>query len=214
MGKTLGQKIKAIRLNLGKNMEEFGRMVDNANKGLVSRWENDKSIPGIERLHIIAKLGNISFEELMETEDIKSLIEVSSRLQRHLNITIYNVEDLTRLLNSMQSKEILIEDIIDDKEAIIATYEFHLNQIKEVSKLLSDELEIHNELLKDLKEINDILQNFVAHEIVNAINNNETKSIPIDKLLNERANIILDNKVLSKDEIIRALQILRLTFGN
>lgn len=64
--KFISQRIKIIRLSLGKNKREFGEIFDPpASDSIVSRWEADKSIPNAERLKKIADLGNISVDELL-----------------------------------------------------------------------------------------------------------------------------------------------------
>ena len=60
----LGQRIKSIRLRLGKNQSEFGEMFDPpAPKGAVSRWEHGGG-PNKKRLKKIAELGGVSVEFL------------------------------------------------------------------------------------------------------------------------------------------------------
>ncbi len=61
----LGNRIKAIRMKLGKNQTEFGNMFDPpAPKGAVSRWEHGGS-PNKKRLKKIADLGGVSVEYLI-----------------------------------------------------------------------------------------------------------------------------------------------------
>lgn len=61
----LGQRIKSIRLRLGKNQSEFGEMFDPpAPKGAVSRWEHGGG-PNKQRLKKIAELGGVSVEYLV-----------------------------------------------------------------------------------------------------------------------------------------------------
>ena len=59
-----GEKIKEIRLSLGENLETFAARFD-ANRGLVSAWENGRFIPNPERLLTIAKLGGMTVEQLL-----------------------------------------------------------------------------------------------------------------------------------------------------
>lgn len=61
--KLLGKKIKNIRLNKGLTMEEFGKML-NTSKSSVSMWESGRSLPNKDRLKIIAKLGDLTVDEL------------------------------------------------------------------------------------------------------------------------------------------------------
>lgn len=69
----IAEKIKHIRIGLGKSMEEFGDLFEpKASKGVVSNWENNYNLPNNERLKRIAELGRISIEELMqETSSLK-----------------------------------------------------------------------------------------------------------------------------------------------
>lgn len=75
---TLGERIKFIRHEKHLTLADFGSLLDPpANKGLVSRWEHDKSIPGQERLKQIAKIGNISLEYLKNGQiDVDKLYDV------------------------------------------------------------------------------------------------------------------------------------------
>lgn len=62
---TLGDRIKFIRHEKHLTQGEFGNLFNPpANKGVVSRWENNENIPGEDRLKQIAKMGDISVEYL------------------------------------------------------------------------------------------------------------------------------------------------------
>lgn len=60
----VGQRIKNIRLSKGMTLEEFGKIF-NATKGNVLKWEKGQSLPNPERLKTIAKLSDITVEELL-----------------------------------------------------------------------------------------------------------------------------------------------------
>lgn len=62
--KAVGARIRKIRLEKGMTLEEFGKLMG-ADKGIVSRWENGKSVPKAERLKTVAKLGDMTVEELL-----------------------------------------------------------------------------------------------------------------------------------------------------
>lgn len=76
--KEVGRRIKAIRQDRGFSQQEFGEKLTNANKSLVSRWENGKNLPNNERLKSIAEIGDMTVEELLygDTDKIKSLDDV------------------------------------------------------------------------------------------------------------------------------------------
>lgn len=65
--KVLGQRIKAIRLDKGMTLEEFGSLF-NASKSIVSRWESGVSSPTPERLKSIAKIGDMTVSQLLNGE--------------------------------------------------------------------------------------------------------------------------------------------------
>ena len=61
---SVGQRINKIRLSKGMTMEEFGNLLSTS-KSIVYRWEIGKSVPAPERLKTIAKIADISVEELL-----------------------------------------------------------------------------------------------------------------------------------------------------
>lgn len=61
---AIGQRIKQIRLDKGMTLEEFGKLFG-ASKGNVGMWEKGSSLPNPERLKAIAKIGDMTVEELL-----------------------------------------------------------------------------------------------------------------------------------------------------
>lgn len=67
MNKEIGKRIKAIRLELGLTMEEFGlKFNQTASKGAVSNWENGYNLPNARRLKKIAELGNTTVSDILK----------------------------------------------------------------------------------------------------------------------------------------------------
>lgn len=70
----LGQKISSIRLNLGLSQEQFAEKVgnltgsDTISKGTVNNWERGRNKPNKARQIAIAKLGNMTRDELVNDE--------------------------------------------------------------------------------------------------------------------------------------------------
>jgi transcriptional regulator with XRE-family HTH domain len=62
---ALGNRIQAIRKQSGMTLKEFGEIIDNADKSLVSRWEKGLTIPNNARLRMIADRSNLSVNELL-----------------------------------------------------------------------------------------------------------------------------------------------------
>ncbi|MBG9987868.1 helix-turn-helix transcriptional regulator [Aerococcaceae bacterium DSM 111176] len=68
----IGKRIRSIREKLGMTSEEFAELFDPpASKGTVSKWENGRYLPNNKRLVKIARLGNISVEELLYGEKLE-----------------------------------------------------------------------------------------------------------------------------------------------
>lgn len=60
----IGSKIKKMRINLGETMEEFAARF-NSSKGTINNWEKDRNRPNKTNLKIIAKIENITVNELL-----------------------------------------------------------------------------------------------------------------------------------------------------
>lgn len=65
---TLADKIKAIRLSLGLNQEDFAERLGTAQSTVV-RWEKG-SVPQGDKLHLISLLGNTTVERLLNLDEL------------------------------------------------------------------------------------------------------------------------------------------------
>ena len=77
--RSLGERIKRIRIEYGDNLQRFGERVaetmgipkDQAPAdSLVSRWEKGKNRPNSERLKAIAELGGITVNQLLNSNPL------------------------------------------------------------------------------------------------------------------------------------------------
>ena len=80
----VGERIKNIRLNKRMTGSEFGRLVDNVDKGQISHWEKGVCLPNAIRLGIIADIAGITIYELLygEREEIELKIGRASCRER------------------------------------------------------------------------------------------------------------------------------------
>src|SRR5690625_2238912 len=62
---SLGMRIHRIRKEKGLTLEEFGQLIDNASKSVVSKWERGITMPNNKRIKIIADISQISVFELL-----------------------------------------------------------------------------------------------------------------------------------------------------
>lgn len=74
MSSTLGKRIENIRLELGLNKTEFGKLFGTTGS-LVKKWESDKVVPNENRLKAIAKLRGVSVESILYDIDIDKIFE-------------------------------------------------------------------------------------------------------------------------------------------
>ncbi|WP_455937109.1 helix-turn-helix domain-containing protein [Gemella morbillorum] len=84
--KAVGKRIFNIRNSLNLTLEQFGKL-DNlkASKSIVLRWENGTSLPNRSRLETIAKIGNMTVNELLygnSEKDKEELFEGIIKLPR------------------------------------------------------------------------------------------------------------------------------------
>lgn len=101
----IADKIRTIRLNLGMNMDEFGkRLSPVATKGTISKWENGKYIPNNTRLKQIAELGDTTTEDLLNDKVHNNFHVILKQLrinkgltQKQLGILINKKESTVRM---------------------------------------------------------------------------------------------------------------------
>ncbi|MER2078061.1 helix-turn-helix domain-containing protein [Psychrobacillus psychrotolerans] len=241
MGNSLGQKIKEIRLKKGLNMEDFGKLINNANKSLVSKWENDKSVPGIERLHLISDIGKIPIEELIESQQITTSLNEIRYIADNLDSSILYFNILTELLDSLDSKinnfnimdkyeSNVLENFYTDlsninrqlqsnryefyqiKEAVIAAYKF-INQVT-----LRNNPTIKDTNISKPEYTQQLLPGFENEtsevETDLKVKVDVSYNIDLEEVFSSNTNLILNNKPLSINDKHRTLQILKLVFPN
>lgn len=154
--KKVGNRILQIRNNLNYTLEEFGNMKEiQAERSNVSKWERGASLPNRVRLEKIAKIGNITFNQLLYgsideflENNIEELIkesdypidltdnELSEKLKRELIEYV-----LLRLneYNSYQQDENLIDNVDTlCSKATSFISEYIYNDIVKLTELLSD----------------------------------------------------------------------------
>ena len=100
--RALGQRIKSIRQSKGLTMEQFGKLFDNASKGVVSNWEKGSNVPNNERLKMIATAGGITVDELLHG----SRYEYAYKL---FNELYDNLDDSKKILSDAKREELVDE---------------------------------------------------------------------------------------------------------
>ena len=73
MNETFGQRFQRLRKRLGLKQEDIANKV-NVSAQAVSKWENDLSAPDISILPTLADILNVSLDELLGRETIKTQV--------------------------------------------------------------------------------------------------------------------------------------------
>ena len=73
MKETFGERFSRLRKKLGLTQEDIATKV-NISAQAVSKWENDQSAPDISILPTLADILNVSLDELLGREVIKTII--------------------------------------------------------------------------------------------------------------------------------------------
>lgn len=120
--KIVGQKIKNIRLEKGMTLEEFGKMFG-ASKSNVRSWEIGTNLPNPERLKIIAKIADISIDELLYGSFTQRLGNILSKTlnenekYKNLNFsTLYKYIQKQAVSSELSNIEIelFVKSVLDD----------------------------------------------------------------------------------------------------
>ena len=98
----LSEKLKKYRADNNLTQEEFAAKLF-ITRNAVSKWENDNGYPNIDTLKDIAKLLNVTIDELLGVDDIKSIaINTNDKINKYknymFNILVFIVYTLVAIL--------------------------------------------------------------------------------------------------------------------
>lgn len=185
----IGKRIKQIRLSLGSSMIKFGEQIDEISpvkSGVISNWENGKQIPNKKRISKIAKLGNISINELLYGNPSTFLFD---------NLNIYDEYSFGNLADlSFQGRMYIVQMCIQEYLKFKAkTTEKNLKSLK------NDGIKDYGELLSfSNNNLELIIQNMIS------IFDNSLKSlenIDPEKIKKVSGNNFIYEKYLNNEEI-------------
>lgn len=168
---SIGKRIKEIRLKIGKTQTQFGDLFS-ASKGNVATWEKGVSLPNAKRLKEIARLGDMTTDQLLYGYN------------KEVYITIYN-----NLLENNPKETSVGKALRYPEKAVI-------------NELLKSAIEYTSEvpIFKDkIKSEEDILKNefyyfiektFLDYYVKNHKSNNNILILAEDSITNIKSNII------------------------
>lgn len=131
----VGKRIKTIRINLKETTAEFAKHFNPpASDSLVSRWERGVNLPNNERIKEIARLGNLSVDQLLYG-DLNITVSVDEYLTDKLNSYLENkMKIIRRQINLAVEPFLQTIDEPEDTE-LINNDDTHLNQCKAFKKI-------------------------------------------------------------------------------
>lgn len=119
--KAVGIRIGEIRRNKGLTLEEFGKLVDNAGKSVVSKWEKGITIPNNKRIKIISEIGDITIDDLLYGnmnffifENLEKFVPEGEELFS----SYIPIQKIKELAHELEQNNIKISDIEEIKKTI------------------------------------------------------------------------------------------------
>ena len=184
----IGQRIKSIRLKLGMTTKDFGTLL-NATDSNVSSWEKGRTSPNPERLRNIAKLGNMTVDELLYGSFRYNIImfltmfEVELKNDKSVPTELHAsiIENLKNRYFDSDGK--LIDDWFgyDSLEDLIQSFHNYANKLVEMAKkgTLKEETILSSFITNVEKAFSEFLDYYNLSNLKD-IDNSETSNSPED----------------------------------
>lgn len=90
---TIGEKLAQLRKQQHYTQEQLAELLD-VSRQAVSKWESDISLPETYKLIQLAKLYDITLDELINPNDIIDNIEIQSKTPRQTSITFATISGM------------------------------------------------------------------------------------------------------------------------
>ncbi|PNY18728.1 helix-turn-helix domain-containing protein [Streptococcus parauberis] len=221
--KALGQRIKSIRQKKGLTLEEFGKLFG-AEKGIVSRWENGKTIPNADRLKTISIIGDYNMNELLYgdiltfvTEYLEDYLPEEKKYLRN-EIPAYEVGFLRDKIKEqnisytdIEKLNVLLDELIQNTEILfLKTISKYKNYLLENEEVLE---KAFNQCASDYEPLKQRYKNLTAFkedlmkedpsylsEVFNFI---ESVYIEAEMIFNEKLHFVEENIYLIEEEKFR-----------
>ncbi|MCW6663296.1 helix-turn-helix domain-containing protein [Aerococcaceae bacterium NML190073] len=150
--KDVGLRIKSIRQNKGMNLEEFGKLFS-VSKSNVSHWEAGNTLPNAERLKAIAKIGDVTVDELLygpiKEKILKSLFKLAPKY--NFELTANNIDSICD--NILDTFDLIGIDatILNDIDNIVTAEIFTFTpMLKQETSFINDKNTLVSKLAQDI----------------------------------------------------------------
>lgn len=204
--KAVGMRISEIRRNKGLTLEEFGKLVENAGKSTVSKWERGSTIPNNKRLKVISEIGGLSIDRLLYGSMRSFIINNFHQLipyREGFPLGIVDLRKLEELAEELDKKEVQVSDIEKIKSVIsekIPQWKKGFQEIKDkelnfIANNKSYKNQVYNHFeastswdLEFIEKVFNEAENFSFDEMVNYSSKIEEIYVVLDSILNNSAN--------------------------
>ena len=106
----LSEKLKKYRVDNNLTQEEFAAKLF-VTRNAVSKWENDNGYPNIDTLKDIAKLLNVTIDELLGEDDVKTIaINTNEKINRFKNYAANVLVFITYALVAILIPQLMFEN--------------------------------------------------------------------------------------------------------
>lgn len=204
----VGQRIKNIRLSKGMTLEEFGKIF-NATKGNVLKWEKGQSLPNPERLKAIAKIADMTVEELLYGNKLEYAVSLCNHLldknlipaaYKQIFIENYSHQLIDEIRDKLSSVDLPVYSYNEIDELVISKFNELQNTPTNSKKLINSVISLNqNEIQKIYKYIS----------ISTSIKNDDFDNLfdlsmeEFDEEIAEKVINILDNTILELRELLK-----------
>lgn len=208
--KAVGSRIKQIRLNKGYTLESFGKLF-NVSKSNVLKWEQGQSLPNKERIATIAKIADMTVNELIYGSvdeflkfNYEKIITHTYRDYGELILKTINIRNFLKFIKDKKLDNSLLNDLDNLLEIIWDLSNDYIMNTKQKtyttekgSYIISDDLykliqalkilESHKDKTNNSEQLDDTIKRF--HKVINMLLEDEIESTPIsDEVLNKLNN--------------------------
>ena len=199
--KAVGSRIRQIRLNKGYTLESFGKLFG-ASKGNVQQWENGVSLPNKERLTTIAKIADMTVNELVYGSvdeflkfNYEKIITHTHRDHGELILKTINISNFLKFIKDKKLDNSLLNDLDNLLEIIWDLSNDYIMNTKQKtyttekgSYIISDDLykliqalkilESHKDKTNNRGQLDDTIESF--YKVINMYLEDKIESTPID----------------------------------
>ena len=204
---SIGKRIRKIRLEKGMTTKEFGQLF-NATDSNVSSWEKGRTSPNPERLNLIAKIGNITIDELLKGSKLEyALFLCNSLIQKKMTLSFsdktliekYSNQFIDYIRHTLNSTDISDTTYNEIAEFVITKFNEFLSTPTSTQKLINSVIRVNQ---NEINKINDFISSSNTVE-----NNLSVSSIEeIDKNIAKRIIEILDDSNLELKKLKNELK--------